>query len=138
MSQLSAEYIPHGECRFFLGGGGDMGVGVQGEASGEMAEDAGYGLDVHAVLQAVFEGLALIGGAEAEGEVKDGVVIIQRQPLQEGIRLLEAFLNFRRGAVIGLLVDFKQLIQNRFTIAVAGIKGVCTDVCVWLSGNIVQ
>ena len=28
-----------------------MGIGVQGEASGEVTQHAGYSLDVHAVLQ---------------------------------------------------------------------------------------
>ena len=36
---------------FFLCRGGDMGVGVQGEACGEVTQYAGYGLDVHTVLQ---------------------------------------------------------------------------------------
>ena len=34
-----------------MGGGGDMGVGVQGEASGEVAQHSGHGLYVHAILQ---------------------------------------------------------------------------------------
>ena len=34
-----------------MGAGGDVGVGVQGEAGGEVAQHAGNGLDVHTVLQ---------------------------------------------------------------------------------------
>ena len=34
-----------------MGGGGDMGVGVEGEAGGEVAEHSADRLDVHAVLE---------------------------------------------------------------------------------------
>ena len=34
-----------------MGRGGDMGVGVQGKAGGEVAEHTGHRLDVHAILQ---------------------------------------------------------------------------------------
>ncbi len=36
---------------FFLGGGGDMGVGVQRKSGGKEAQDGGHGFDVHTVLQ---------------------------------------------------------------------------------------
>ena len=48
---LQAQDISHGLGGFFLCRGGDMGIGVQGEASGEVTQHAGYSLDVHAVLQ---------------------------------------------------------------------------------------
>ncbi len=48
---LHTQHISHGDCRFFLGCRCYMGVGVQGEAGGEVAEDGGDRLDVHAVLQ---------------------------------------------------------------------------------------
>ncbi len=37
--RLCAQHISYSNRRFFLGGGGDMGVGVQGEAGGEVAQD---------------------------------------------------------------------------------------------------
>ena len=37
---LHTQYISHGLGGFFLGGGGNMGVGVQSEASGEVSEHA--------------------------------------------------------------------------------------------------
>ena len=48
---LYLEYLPHGFGGFFLGGGCDMGIGVEREASGEMAEHTADRLDVHAVLE---------------------------------------------------------------------------------------
>ena len=48
---LQAQHISNGLSRFFLCRGGDVGVGVQGEACGEVAEHAGYRLDIHAVLE---------------------------------------------------------------------------------------
>lgn len=48
---MLAKHIPHRDCSFSLGGRCDMGVGVKGEPCGEVAKDAGRGLDVHAVLQ---------------------------------------------------------------------------------------
>ena len=48
---LQAQDISHGLGGFFLCRGGDMGVGVQGEACGEVTQHAGHCLDVHSVLQ---------------------------------------------------------------------------------------
>ena len=49
--KLHTQNISYGLSRFFLGGGGDMGVGVQGEACRKVAKHARDGLDVYAVLQ---------------------------------------------------------------------------------------
>lgn len=46
-----AQHIGHGVCRLPLGGGGDVGVGVQGEACRVMPKHPGDRLDVHAVLE---------------------------------------------------------------------------------------
>ena len=43
--------VAHRFSGFFLGRGGDMGVGAKGEAGGEVAQHTGQGLDIHAVLQ---------------------------------------------------------------------------------------
>ena len=48
---LHTQDISHGLGGFFLRRGGDMGVGIQGEACGEVTEHAGHRLDVHAVLE---------------------------------------------------------------------------------------
>ena len=48
---LYAEDLSHRICRFFLCCGGDMGIGIQRESGGEVAQHAGHGLDIHSVLQ---------------------------------------------------------------------------------------
>ena len=48
---LYAQHISHSLGSFFLRRGGDMGVGVQSEASGEVAQHAGDRLDIHSVLE---------------------------------------------------------------------------------------
>ena len=48
---LHTQYIPHGLGGFLLCRGGDMGIGIQGEACGEVAEHSRDGFDVHAVLE---------------------------------------------------------------------------------------
>ena len=49
-SNLYIEDIPHRFGSFFLGGGGDVGVGVRGEAGGEVSEHTTNCLDVHSIL----------------------------------------------------------------------------------------
>ena len=49
--RLSGKKISHGLSCVFLCRGGDVGVGVQGEACGEVTQHAGHGLDVHTILQ---------------------------------------------------------------------------------------
>ena len=48
---LYAQHITHCLGGFFLRSGGHMGVGIQGESCREVAQYAGYGLDIHAVLE---------------------------------------------------------------------------------------
>ena len=48
---LQAQDISHGLSCFFLSCGGNMGVGVQGEASGEVTQHSADRLDVYSVLQ---------------------------------------------------------------------------------------
>ena len=43
--------ISHGLGGFFLRRSGDVGIGVQGEACGEVTQHAGHGLDVHTILE---------------------------------------------------------------------------------------
>ncbi len=51
MYAILSRNIAHSYCRFFLGCCCNMSIGIQGEAGGEVAEDGGDRLDVHAVLQ---------------------------------------------------------------------------------------
>ena len=48
---LYIQHIPHGVRRLLLRSRGDVGVGVQREAGGKVAQHAGDRFDVHAVLQ---------------------------------------------------------------------------------------
>ena len=48
---LHAQYISHSLGGFFLCRGGDVGVGVQGEACGEVTQHTGHRLDIHTVLE---------------------------------------------------------------------------------------
>ena len=48
---LQAQDISHGLGGFFLCRGGDVGVGVQGEAGGEVTQHAGHRFYIHTVLQ---------------------------------------------------------------------------------------
>ena len=63
---LHRQHIPHSPGGFFLGAGGDVGVGVQSEAGVGVAQHAGNGLDVHTVLQRQGrEGMAQVVEADA-------------------------------------------------------------------------
>ena len=48
---LHAQDILHSLGGFFLCRGGNMGIGVQGEACGEVSQHAGYRLNVHTILK---------------------------------------------------------------------------------------
>lgn len=48
---LNAQHISNGLSSLLLGGGGNMGIGIEGEAGGEVAEHTADRLDVHAVLE---------------------------------------------------------------------------------------
>ena len=60
-----AQRVGDGIRRLALGLGGDVGIGVQGEASGVVAQHSGDRFDVHAVLQGQSgEGVAQVVEAE--------------------------------------------------------------------------
>ena len=48
---LYAEDLSHRICRFFLCCCGDMCVGIQGEACGEVTQHTGYSFYVNSILQ---------------------------------------------------------------------------------------
>ena len=69
--RLSGKKISHGLGGFFLCRGCHTCIGVQGEACGEVAEHAGYRLDIHAVL----EGNGSKGVAEVmESDLRDALI----------------------------------------------------------------
>ena len=66
LPSLHRQHVTHSLGSFLLGTGGDVGVGVQGEAGGEVPQHAGDGFDVHAVLQRQrCEGMAQVVEADA-------------------------------------------------------------------------
>ena len=77
------------------------------------------------ILQAIQESFVLIGDAEAAAEVKDGIVISQGQVFQEFCQIFESVADFQRVIFVGFLISLVELIQNGFSIAVAGVKGMC-------------
>ena len=77
-----------------------------------------------AVLETVKEGFAFIGCAELTTEVPHGIVIIQGQAAHEGIQFFESVVDLRRVGFVGFCIGLVELIQDGFTIAVAGVEGV--------------
>ena len=81
------------------------------------------------------EGFALVGGAEAAAEVKDGVVIVQRQGFQKRLQFFETLADFRRIGFVGFAIGLVELIQNGFSIAVPSIKGMVVRIGFQCFGN---
>ena len=74
------------------------------------------------IEQAMAEGFFLVGCTQAATEVKDGIVIAQRQRLQETLQFLETLADFRRIGFVGFGIGLVELVENGFSIAVPGIK----------------
>ena len=77
-----------------------------------------------AIEQAVAEGFFLVGGTKAAAEVKDGVVIVQGQVFKETLQFLETIADFCRIGFVGFSIGLVELVENGFSIAVPGIKGM--------------
>lgn len=77
-----------------------------------------------AVLETVKESFVFVGCTQAAAEVKDGIVVVQGQRFQEALQLLETFADFRRVGFVGFCVSLVELVENSFSIAVSGIKGI--------------
>ena len=76
------------------------------------------------VKQTVAEGFFLVGCTQTAAEVKDGVVIVQGQGFQETFQFLKAFADFGRIGFMGFGISLVELVENGFSIAVPGIKGM--------------
>ena len=68
------------------------------------------------------EGFPLVGGAEAAAEIKDGIVIVQRQGFQETLQFLETIADFRWVGFVGFGIGLVELVKNSFTITIPRIK----------------
>ena len=76
------------------------------------------------VEQAVAEGFFLVGCTKAATEVKDSVVIVQGQSFQKTLQFLETFADFGWIGFMGFGIGLVELVENGFSIAVPGIKGM--------------
>ena len=79
---------------------------------------------MRAIEQAVAEGFFLVGCTQTATEVKDSVVIVQGQVFQETLQFLEALADFRRIGFVRFGIGLVELVENGFSIAVPGIKGM--------------
>ena len=69
---LNTQHIPNRISRFFLCCRGDMGIGIQREAGGEVAQHTRYGFYVNSVLQG--------NGGEGVAEVVESDLGARRKP----------------------------------------------------------
>ena len=76
------------------------------------------------IEQAVAEGFFLVGCTKAAAEIKDGVVIAQGQGFKETFQFLEAFADFGWIGFMGFGIGLVELVENGFSVAVPGIKGM--------------
>ena len=76
------------------------------------------------VKQTVAEGFFLVGCTQTAAEVKDGVVIDQGQGFQETFKFLETLADSRWIGFVGFGISLVKLVENGFSIAVPGIKGM--------------
>ena len=76
------------------------------------------------INQAVAEGFFLIGRTQAAAEVKDGIVIVQGQGFQEALQLLETLADLWWIGFVGFGIGLVELVENGFSVAVPGIKGM--------------
>ena len=90
------------------------------------------------INQAVAEGFFLVGGTQTAAEVKDGIVIAQRQSLQETLWLLKTLADLRWIGFVGFGIGLVELVENGFSIAVPGIKGMVACVSIQCFGKGLQ
>ena len=77
-----------------------------------------------AIEQAMAEGFFLVGCTQAAAEVKDCIVIAQWQSFQETFQFLKALADFWWIGFVGFGIGLVELVENGFSVAVPGIKGM--------------
>ena len=82
------------------------------------------------IKQAVAEGFFLVGCTQTATEVKDSVVIVQGQVFQETLQFLEALADFWWIGFVRFGIGLVELVENGFSIAVPGIKGLVACVSI--------
>ena len=79
---------------------------------------------MRSIEQAVAESLFLVGGTQTAAEVKDGIVITQGQGFQKTLQFFETLADLRWIGFMGFGIGLVELVENGFSIAVPGIKGM--------------
>ena len=79
---------------------------------------------MESILNTVDEGFTIISTAETATEVKDCVVIFQREVTEILFQFLKTITDFCWVAFVGLCVGLVKLIQHGFTITVPRVKGM--------------
>ena len=82
------------------------------------------------VLQAVTKGFSFICTAQTAAEIKNRIIICQRQYTQKLFQLLKPVADFRRITLVGFGIGLVQLIQNRLTITVTHVTRMVFDVSI--------
>ena len=80
----------------------------------------------------------MVGCTQAAAEVKDGIVIVQGQGFKETLQFFETLADFGRIGFMGFGISLVELVENCFSIAVPGIKGMVTRVSVQCFGKGLQ
>ena len=90
------------------------------------------------IEQAVAEGFCLVGSAQAAAEGKDGVVIVQGQGFQKTLQFFETLADLWRIRFMRFGIGMVELVEDGFTIAVPGIKGMVARVSIQCLGKGLQ
>ena len=93
---------------------------------------------MRSINQAVAESLFLVGCTQAAAEVKNGVVIVQGQGFQKTLQFFETFADLRWIGFMGFGIGLVELVENGFSIAVPGIKGMVARVRIQCFGKGLQ
>ena len=87
------------------------------------------------ILEAVQECFSLVGCVQVAAEVKNSIVIVQRQGFEQTVQLLKAVANLRRIRFMGFLISLVELIQDGFAVAGACIKGMTANIGIQCGGK---
>ena len=91
-ANLHIQYICHRLRRFLLGCGSYMGIGIQGEACGEVTQHAGHRLDIHTILEC--------DGCEGVAEVMESD-LRDASPFEDTLQHIIHTVRGDRSAVVG-------------------------------------
>ena len=76
------------------------------------------------ILNTIHEGFLSVCSAKAAAEIKNGIVVIQREGAEEFFQFLKSSADLQKIGFMGFGIGLLQLIQNSFAIAVTKINGM--------------